>query len=129
MRQDFGGRKGGRDCCGRWIGGRFTLLRRPGAVVKAGAWGTVGCGVQEAGEGTGGVVLEIGTFALRGVGCLGGGGGCGLFNGEGLCGFGGGQVIGGFVLGLVSSVLVWHGDREGLACLHGRAVVTLLIIL
>lgn len=128
MGEDFGEWEGWQDFFGRRIGGRFTLFRRPSAVVKAGAGRTVGCGVQEAGEGTRGIVLDAGTFALRGVGCFGGGRGCGLFDGEGVGGFGGGEVVGGFVLGLVSFVFVWHGDCVPVI-VGGRAVDTLLIVL
>ena len=76
--------------------------------------------------------MGVETFALGGLCSFGGGCGCRLFDREGMCGFGGGEVVGGFVLGLVSFVLVWHGDYEGLMRLQlvgGRAVVTLLVIL
>ena len=57
--------------------------------------------------------MDVGAFALGGVGNFRGGCGCGLFDGEGMCGFGGWQVVGGFILGLISFVLVWHRDLEG----------------
>ena len=56
--------------------------------------------------------MGVGTFAFGGLGSFSGGCGCGLFDGEGMGGFGWWKVIGGFILGVISFVLVWHGDCD-----------------